>query len=65
MSRTFHHGKNRKRKEKVQDNRRQRHDVRRMGRALLELTEAELEKSAECEHLQRVEPKKRGKRGQS
>jgi hypothetical protein len=52
MSRTYHHGKKRNIKVKVHAIRREKPDFKRLSRALVELAEAELEKEAQCEHVE-------------
>lgn len=64
MSRTYHHGSKREFKIRIRAVKRERQDIRRLGRALIELAQAELEKEAECEHKQRS-PSKKNKKDKS
>lgn len=62
MSRTFHHGKRNNNEQRIRAKgiKRNKPDLRRLGRALIELAEAELEKEAQATHT-RKQPKKNRK----
>lgn len=62
MSRTFHHGKRNNKEQHIRARgiKRSKPDLRRLGRALIELAEAELEKEALAQH-KRTQPKKNRK----
>jgi len=55
MSRTYHHGKDK-------PNRAKARDYRKIGRAVIRLTEAQLEKEAKAEHRRKLRNKNRGKK---
>lgn len=62
MSRTFHHGKRNNKEQHIRARgiKRSKPDLRRLGRALIELAEAELEKEARVQHKS-TKPKKNRK----
>lgn len=63
MSRTFHHGKRHNKEQRIRAYaiKRSKPDLRRLGRALIELAEAELEKEARAAHSKKQTRKRNRK----